>query len=224
MTIQETLSKQVGGLPIWGWGLIGVGGVGVGYYVIHGKLLGGGSNPTSALSSYSAGTSVDANGNLVDSNGNIIQGASNLGQASSSPYQTVPNGQGGSIPILPTGYTPITDSNGNVIGYNQPAPPMSPAPPGTNTGGSTGTTTGVVQTIGGKFTPGNPLIPFGQWPNGVSWRTGQLINVKGQLYTIVVGGGNGLNRIYGVPGQVSASQAQSAPIKTLLYGSQQYYH
>ena len=57
--IAEFLTKDIGGIPVWAWGLIGVAGVGIGYLFVHNAggfsgLLGGGaastSSPASALS------------------------------------------------------------------------------------------------------------------------------------------------------------------------------
>lgn len=55
-------------------------------------------------------------------------------------YATVPGGNTGTVPIIPPGYTPLFDSLGNLIGFQQPGATTTTTTTGTGTG--TGTTTG----------------------------------------------------------------------------------
>lgn len=130
------LKKDIGGLPVWGWGLIVVGGIGAGFLLIK---FTGGSNPLSSLTSAGtnsagqAGTSEAAGAlNGQSGNGTVPTTYNNPDTGFAS---TTLNGQ--QVPILPPGYTPITDSAGNVIGYG----PASGATTSTSGGVATTTTT-----------------------------------------------------------------------------------
>lgn len=121
------LQKSIQGIPVWGWALAGIAGVGVAWYFLNKK-----GPPATNAAQVSAtpnapgttGYSVDANGNVVDANGNIVA-------ASQSPYPAVPQGQ---IPIIPPGTCPIYDPSGNVVAYGPcPPTPIVPTPPGPTT-------------------------------------------------------------------------------------------
>ncbi len=68
-----------------------------------------------------------------------------------------------------------------------------------------------------------PLIPYGKWPVGVKWVTGNSVTWSGKLYTLEVGSSG---RIWGLPGRVSASQIKNTtiPPKFLLYGTSPSYY
>jgi hypothetical protein len=101
--------------------------------------------------------------------------------------------------------TPITIQN-IIPGATSSPLPGAPPPPTVIT-----PTTPVVSTR-----PGGGLIPTGMWPKNIKWVTGNFVTWAGSTYTLNVGNGN---RIWGVPGKVSAKQAiaTSIPPKFLLY-------
>lgn len=160
------ITKKLAGLPVWAWGLVGIAGVGIGYFIIHGKSSG---IPTGTQSSDTSSGTVQAD--------NTGLPPSNMPVGPGDPFMSVPVGSG-TVPVLPNGYQPIYDGNGNLTGYQAPPPPpvaSNPNPPG-----------GV----------GTPLIPVGQWGN-TPIRFGQKKVVNGITYTIGPGAGG---RIWGVPG------------------------
>lgn len=108
-----------------------------------------------------------------------------------SGWATVPQG---STPILPNGYQPIYDPNGNLVGYG-PTPPGggSPSPaPSPQPGGPP---------IGPPIPPpgpSGPLIPLGQYngPNYSNLKPGTQYNYQGTSYFLQPGS-NGL--LWGTP-------------------------
>lgn len=50
------------------------------------------------------------------------------GPTGNFPFPEVQSGNQ-TVPVLPSGLTPIYDSNGNLIGWQQPSPTVSPTPP-----------------------------------------------------------------------------------------------
>jgi hypothetical protein len=99
--------------------------------------------------------------------------------------------------------TPITIQNILPVPTSLPGAPPPPA-----------VITPTTPVISAK--PGSGRIPSGMWPKNVKWVTGNFVTWAGQTYTINVGNNN---RIWGVPGKVSAKQAMATPIppKFLLY-------
>lgn len=127
------LTNKIGDLPVWGWGLAGIAGVGIAFFVIKGRGIPGIPGGSAASNPSSGTISADQAGlGYPQSAGQVTPGA---------PFPTVPVG-GGSAPVFPgPGYTPILDGAGNVVGWNPPgglgnpqapgAPPTpSPSPPG----------------------------------------------------------------------------------------------
>jgi hypothetical protein len=98
--------------------------------------------------------------------------------------------------------TPITIQN-FIPGSTSPPLPGAPPPP-------------APPVVVPPVLPGGGRIPTGMWPKSVKWVTGNFVTWAGSTYTINVGNNN---RIWGVPGKVSAKQAIATPIppKFLLY-------
>ncbi len=181
------LTKTTGSLPNWAWGLVIVAGAGVGYYFVKKN------NATSTNASTAVATPVTDTG----------PGVNNAPVDTSNPVLTVPGGTSGTVPILPPGYTPIYDSQGNLIGWEPPgtSPPTQTPPPAPTNGQ-------------------NPLIPYGQLPAG-NWVSGSHLNWQGQTYTVEAGAGG---RLWGVPGNLTLDQARLIKNGVLLYAPPSYYH
>lgn len=105
----------MGPFPVWGWLLIGVAGVGVGYFII--KRQQGIPTGTQASDTTAGTVAADSTG-LQPSNGVVGPG---------DPFPQVPVGQG-TVPVIPPGYHGVYDSNGNLVAWepDQPTPPTSP--------------------------------------------------------------------------------------------------
>ncbi len=112
------LMHKAGGLPIWAWGLIGIAGVGIGYYFI--------TRNSSAIPTGTQASNTSAGTVSADPGSASLQ-PSNAG-GPNNPFPEIPVGNG-SVPVLPNGYTPIYDNNGNLVGFEPPAPPPSVTPP-----------------------------------------------------------------------------------------------
>ncbi len=202
--VPSILEKTTAGLPNWAWGLVIVAGMGVGYLFVRSKNAQTSTNQTTATAA------------PITDTGGTSQAPLGGGGDQVNPVLTVPGGSSGSVPILPPGYTPIYDNQGNLIGWEPPVtPPTQTAP-----GGSGGTSSG------GTFV--NPLIPLGQWNTGpYTLRKGAKV---GYADTVVVNGveysiaGGQMGRIWGVPGKMTWDQALRANNKTLLYASASAYH
>jgi hypothetical protein len=182
---ENFLTKKIADLPVWAWGLIGIAGIGVGYFIIKKPAI-----PTGTQASdTSAGNVLPDQTGLAPSNAPVGPG---------DPFMSVPVGQG-TVPVLPNGYAPQYDINGNLVAYQaSPPPPLATDP---NLPGSLG----------------NPLIPHGQWGN-TPFQFGQTKNVNGITYTIGPGGGG---RVWGVAGTKWAladwNKVQPGSGKVLLY-------
>lgn len=127
------LKKDLGGLPVWAWGLIVVGGVGIGLFFLKGNnpitnLLGTGTSSGGQSGSSEAGDVVGQSGN-----GTV---PTTFNNPDTGFAQTNVNGQ--SVPILPQGYQPITNSGGQVLAFG---PVVPTANNGVGTTSSTGGTT-----------------------------------------------------------------------------------
>ena len=192
------LTNKIGDLPVWGWGIAGIGGVAIAYFVIKGRGIAGIPGGSSASDTTAGAVSADQTG-FPQSAGQITPGA---------PFPTVGPNQ---TPVFPgPGFTPIFDGNGNLIGWNPPggvgnpqqpgAPPTpSPQPPGggplpPQPSGKTviiraKTTTGVWAPWDAKY-PGPPVRPSPNQASGVSTYApfGTSVTV---LPTPVNGGSNG---------------------------------
>lgn len=192
---ENFLTHKLGELPVWGWGLAGLGGVGIAIYVIKSRstqAIPGGQ----AASNTTAGTvSADQTG-FAQQAGQITPG---------TPFPTVPGTGGSSVPVFPgPGWTPIFDGNGNLIGWNPPGgtpgngttppgggnPPTTPQQPLTkNVVVRAKTTTGPWAAWDAKF-PGPPVRPAPNQSSGLSTYApfGSSLTV---LPTPVNGGSNG---------------------------------
>ncbi len=206
MAMPEFLSKTTGSLPNWAWIGVIVVGAGAGYLFVRN------SNKTSTNASTAVATPAitDTTGQPGVNNAPVDQ--------SGSGVLTVPGGPGGSVPILPPGYTPIYDSQGNLIGWEPPgtAPPTQqpPASPPIWQGNP------IWSNVPGSTATGNPLIPQGKLPSG-NYVLGSQLVWGGQTYTTVPGAGG---RLWGVPGTMSGKAADMTAAKILLYAPASYYH
>lgn len=236
------LGKTTAGLPNWAWGLVIIGGAGVGYLFL--RYQNAQAQPTATAETGQPGVPYSG--------------------PNQSPVVTVPTGSsGGQVPILPPGYTPLYDSQGNIVGWepsgsNTPPPTQQPPPPpGGSKGGKGGKKGGGSDTDGSKTpippnSPGgahhpntgpglptgpqpkpqpkpsggtqssggwvNPLVPYG---TSIPATGGAFYTYQGKTYTIVPGAGG---RIWGVPGQMSYQAAMQVPAKVLLMAPASYYH
>lgn len=182
------LGKTTANLPNWAWGLAILAGAGVGFFFLK-------SNQTSMNASTAVATPVtDTSGQPGVNNAPVDLSG---GQ---SPVLTVPS-PNGDIPILPTGYIPIKDSSGAIIGWE---------PPPAN--GGTQTTAGFV----------NPLIPYDHFnPHYFPVHPGHVFSYQGVNYWITSDTGG---KIMGVPGATSAAAAKMSPTQVLLYAPSSFYH
>lgn len=114
------LMKKIADVPVWGWGIIGIAGIGVGYFIIHR------SKP--AIPTGTQASDPTAGNVLPDQTPAALQPTNNpVGPG--DPFMSVPTGNG-TVPVLPNGYNPIYDANGNLTGYQAPPAPPSATPPG----------------------------------------------------------------------------------------------
>lgn len=121
------LTKKLAGLPVWAWALIGLAGVGLGYYLVKKYSASSTGTPASLQTQSSPDLSTaNTDASTVDTgtvgNNGII----------SNPFpETSVNGQ--TIPVLPSGYQYLYDSTGNVIGIEPIPASANPSPaPGSN--------------------------------------------------------------------------------------------
>ena len=125
---ENFLVKKVGDLPVWAWGLVAAGGIGVGFFIVKSRSTQGIPGGAAASNTSAGNVLPDLSGaSFPQSAGQITPGA---------PFPTVGPNQ---TPVFPgPGWTPILDGNGNVIGWNppgavpppQPGQPPQPSPPG----------------------------------------------------------------------------------------------
>ena len=114
------LTKKVADLPVWAWGLIGVAGVGVGYFIIKKS-----SAAATAAQGIPAAPTDTTGGALTSPIGDV---GSQVGTGTSAPSNPEINSYGAPTLSPGIGWTPIYDGNGNLVGWN--APPQPP-PSGT---------------------------------------------------------------------------------------------
>lgn len=185
------LGKTSAGIPNWGWGIVIAGGVIVGYFFTKSKAV---TNQTTST----AVPVTDTSGQPGVNNAPLDQG---------NPVLTVPGGASGNVPILPPGYTPIYDSNGNLVAFEPPgSPPIGTVP----TSGSPGSPSGAT-----------PLIPYDFFhPHYFPVHPGGVFNYQGVSYYIVSDLGG---VIKGVPGAKSSTQA-AGKSQVTLYAPSTFYH
>jgi len=194
---ENFLTHKIADLPVWSWGLIGIAGIGVGYFII--KRTSSPAIPTGGA------TSDTASGNVLPDNQGIAPSNQPVGPG--DPFRSVPVWQG-TVPVLPNGYSPIYDSNGNLTGYQAPPPPPLASPPNSN----------------GSLHTANPLIPYSITWGGKHYfpvAPGGVFNWSGVKYFIVSNTGG---VIKGVPGATTLQQAQSSKNQIVLYAPADYYH
>lgn len=146
---------------------------GVVFYFVWKRRQSAGSSTASPAASGTSGADA-INGYAVDSLAGLPYGYEAGGYGvSGGPVDNYPMPEvgvnGNNYPIIPFGETPIYDSNGNLVAFQQPNPnPQSPAPgPGPAPGSQTGTIRNVQggQTAGyDKSNPGG--VPFRSTPGG----------------------------------------------------------
>lgn len=196
----ELLTKKIGGLPVWAWGLIGIAGVGAGYLVIRYQQKQQAATAATSSTATDPGSSVvnattqptvaEPGSSLVPYTGGSTDSATG---ASYFPETSV-NGQ--TVPVIPAGYQPIYDTTGALVGY-EPIPP--------------GGTTGIVppsQINGtGSSSPGSTF----KGPTGVLHYVatgGETLSQIASKFHL-----SGWNAVYGIPdnqrlfGKLNSSQA-----------------
>jgi hypothetical protein len=112
------LTKQTGGLPNWAWGAVVLVGVGAGILFL--KLRpGGGGPPTVGPGTTVGGTASDTS--QAGLNAASSPSLQNL-PASATSNEAFPETTVGSnkVPVVPSGFSPVLDQNGNLIGYQAP--------------------------------------------------------------------------------------------------------
>lgn len=175
---ENFLTHKLGELPVWGWGLAGIGGIGIAFFVIKSRNAPQTAIPTGMQAS------TTTTGNVLPDQTGYAQQAGQI--TPGAPFPTVPGTGGSQVPVFPgPGWTPILDGQGNVIGWNPPPTP------GTQ---PSGTKTVMVRAKGAnpgydvKF-PGPPVRPGPGASTGlrgtVPW--GSALQV---LPTVVTGKGN----------------------------------
>ena len=140
---EQKLEKALKSEPWYAWAGAAVAAGVVVYYVWKRKAS---ATATTAASTTASGTTgadaANLNGFAVDSLAGLPYGSEDASgyDYQSGPVDNYPGGysevgvNGSNYPIIPYGDTPIYDSNGNLIGFQQPNPtPTSPAPAPTPT-------------------------------------------------------------------------------------------
>jgi len=119
---ENFLVKKVGDLPVWAWGLVAAGGIGVGFFIVKSRSTPGIPGQSQASNVASGNVLPDLSGlSYPQSAGQITPGA---------PFPTVGPNQ---TPVFPgPGWAPILDGSGNVVGWNPPPTPGSTPPPPTS--------------------------------------------------------------------------------------------
>lgn len=130
--------------------------------------------PDATAGGTTAADAAQLNGFQVDSMAGLPFGETAGGyNYQSGPVDNYPGGysevgvNGQNVPIVPYGDTPIFDSNGNLIGWQQPNPnpTTSPAPPPTQNPPPPTTEQGVIRNRVGKLGSANG-VPFVTKPGG----------------------------------------------------------
>lgn len=206
--MKEFFLKKFGGLPVWAWALIGAGGIGAGILLIRWQQSKGTPASDTTLTSQSTPDLTTGNtgqetaaANTVGDNGII-----------NNPFPET-NVNGSQVPVVPPGYTPVYDNNGNIVGW---APTSANS---SNTGSSTGTGfTATTIMIRGK-TPVDPVdgkqtsVPFWSSPGGSKMGSIPFGSAIQQIAAIISG-----------PVNKSASGAyQSSQWYPVSYGGQTGY-
>ena len=114
------LTKKIADLPVWAWGLIVLAGGGLGFYFIS-------KRKSAAIPTGTQASDTTSGNVLPDASASSLQ-PSNAPVGPGDPFPSVPVGNG-TVPVIPSGYSPIYDNNGNLVGYQPPAPPPMYTPP-----------------------------------------------------------------------------------------------
>jgi hypothetical protein len=209
--LAKVLTKQVGPLPLWGWGAVILVGGGIGYVVIK---------RTNSSNAVQTSTPTPITTDTTGANAAQIPqySGADTGTQNTNPVLTVPTPTG-TAPILPVGYVPIKDGNGNIIGWEPPAPPATNQPIPTSGGG------GLMGNppIGNGGNAVNPLIPYSQTWTGKHYfpvSPGHVFTWQGTQYFITSDLGG---VIKGVPNASTSSQAAGKAAVT-LYAPSSFYH
>lgn len=206
----KLLTRQIGPLPAWGWvGVIAVGG-GIGYFVIKR------TNKSNAVQT-SSPTPITTDTTGANAATNPQYSGPDTGTLSNNPILTVPTPTG-TAPLLPPGWIPLKDQNGNIIGWEPPPAPGATPIPTSGGGGLMGN-----PPIGNSGNAINPLIPYSQTWSGQHYfpvSPGHIFTWQGTQYFITSNLGG---VIKGVPGASTSSQAAGKASVT-LYAPQSFYH
>ena len=172
MNFHEILTKKYAGLPGWAWLLVGVAGVGIGYYFIHKQSSSTASAPATLTAASTPDlTTANTTSGTVGNNGTI-----------NNPFpETSVNGN--QVPIIPPGYQAIYDNNGNIVGY-EPIPPSNTSTPGNNGSGNAGSGSSLLRYIVTKAGASLETTPhdIGGGKNLLSLPSGaQLMYVSGPI-------------------------------------------
>lgn len=126
------LGKTTANLPNWAWGLVIVVGAGIGFIFVKKNASSATATGAATNASTAVATPITDMGGQPGVNNAPIDMS---GGGQQNPVLTVPGGSGGQVPILPPGYTPIYDSQGNLVGWEPPGttpptqkPPVPPPP------------------------------------------------------------------------------------------------
>lgn len=117
----EFLKKEVGGLPVWAWGLVAIAGVGIAFFILKKTNLAAPPAATNAV------------GQEVPSSQAVLQSEPGTSTAA-QPFPETTVGSTGNVPVIPAGFTPQYDPSGTLIGFSAP-PPSASNPPGEVTPG-----------------------------------------------------------------------------------------
>lgn len=207
----KVLTRQVGPLPLWGWGLVVIAGGGIGYFVIQ-------RSKSSNTMQTSTPTPITTDTTGANAATTPQYSGPDTGTQNNNPILTVPTPTG-TAPILPVGFVPIKDGSGNIVGWEPPPPPPTSTP--IPTGGSGGLMGN--PPIGNQGNSVNPLIPYSQTWSGNHYfpvSPGHVFTWQGTQYFIVSDLGG---VIKGVPNASTSSQAAGkSPI--VLYAPNSFYH
>jgi len=137
MKIGEFFKKETAGLPNWAWLAILLAGGGIGYLIVKNR----GTVPSPAAPSVASPTSAAT----------LAATAASQPGAQESQAGAFPTTQVGTntIPVIPSGFAPVYDQNGNLVSFQQGT---QPSQQGTPQSGQQNTPTTVTATTRGYWT------------------------------------------------------------------------